>query len=617
MRIRKALAILKRAVMWVLVCLLLVSNSVRAAPAPGSAMEEEVFIPLVSYIFSANLPAQVQLSLLPLKSSGVKSSSSLAADAVVPAGTTVLITATTRDEFGDPTYFASLELSAQVSGRSGTLADEIELLSHGDGVYTGDFAPTVSGDYYLSALGYIESAPDKWAETDEALLTVTPLPVSLVELSGSHHGPVHLLGRDEYLNPVPDPNPLDYACVSSDPDIEVGPLLPDPQQPFYSLAADISASAYAVADITCTHLPSGANDVMGVGYAPLILEKRTALGEPGEGFPAESFFDVFTEVQVPYGQPGWKTLSGQIEYTKDSGIVFDGCHATSGAFLVTCTLDETPALVNHIDFTVAYQPPGAATGELEPFKITFNTPAVSDTSNSNLVVNSFHLYEEPPGGEILYPSVFNDAAWNWFPFSIKPLKFLFMHIYIVQGSATQAQVDADVAKAQENFDKNAESCSLPFYVHFIVIITWIPAADWGKIDTDHDGLDRYDRNKDGDYNDKGDNDDLNEAKKLGYYDSGAATENVYYVPSIRGGALGTTYAPNGQVAVDNSKDHDNQTLFHEKVHEMDLRKDGDFDVKDSPADPTNAQGARNPGNAMNYNNMGGDLTPTQGAELDP
>jgi hypothetical protein len=36
--------------------------------------------------------------------------------------------------------------------------------------------------------------------------------------------------------------------------------------------------------------------------------------------------------------------------------------------------------------------------------------------------------------------------------------------------------------------------------------------------------------------------------------------------------LGTTYAPNGQVAVDNGEDGDDLTLYHEKVHEMDLRR---------------------------------------------
>ncbi len=171
--------------------------------------------------------------------------------------------------------------------------------------------------------------------------------------------------------------------------------------------------------------------------------------------------------------------------------------------------------------------------------------------------------------------------------------------------------------AQAAFNLNAILCNCGFFVVFNPIFTTIPASDWRRIDTDGDGLDRYDRNGDGDYDDPGDNNDLFNAMNLGYYDIGADTENIYYVPGIRGGALGTTYWPNSQVAIVNSKDNDDLTLFHEKVHEMDLRKDGDFDVKDSPHDPTNAQGARDPGNAMNYDDTGPNLTKTQCDELDP
>ncbi len=92
--------------------------------------------------------------------------------------------------------------------------------------------------------------------------------------------------------------------------------------------------------------------------------------------------------------------------------------------------------------------------------------------------------------------------------------------------------------------------------------------------------------------------------------------------------MGTCYPPNGQVAVKNSVDSDDLTLAHEKVHEMDWRKDSDFDVEDGAdmdalktgiqKDPTaDSQGVYNDGNLMNYAKTGQIIGHEQGRELDP
>jgi hypothetical protein len=78
---------------------------------------------------------------------------------------------------------------------------------------------------------------------------------------------------------------------------------------------------------------------------------------------------------------------------------------------------------------------------------------------------------------------------------------------------------------------------------------------------------------------------------LGYFDPVSDTITIYYVPGIGRGALGETYAPSGQAAVDNTRDYDGWTLFHELLRVLDRRKDGDFDLHNSPDVPNDVQSA--------------------------
>ena len=192
-----------------------------------------------------------------------------------------------------------------------------------------------------------------------------------------------------------------------------------------------------------------------------------------------------------------------------------------------------------------------------------------------------------------------------------------MHIYRVVGQADNASINEDVKAAEDGFNLNARNCTCGFFVKFNVTITDIPADSWRDIDKDGDGLDRHDANGDGDYGDPHDHNELLNLMNLNFFDVGANTENIYYVPGIKGGWLGMTYKPNMQIAIDNSKDGDNLTLMHEKVHELDLRKDGKFDINDSPKDVGNAQGARDRDNIMNYDNTGTSLTRKQCEFLNP
>jgi len=538
------------------------------------------------------------------------------------AGDPIPVEIVTKNSAGQPTHFSFFDVFVEVSGRSGTLADRIPLTDNGDGTYTGNVTLNASGTYHFSPLIHDRSTLEKGhLKSPPATVQVIPTEIVALDLSGSSpFGPILATLRDAYQNPVSNPNPNDVTCTSDNPNLSTGPFQPDPEMPNWRVKADLQATEYTTGNLTCTHLPSGAQGQQSAGYPPWKLTLKDSIaGRTGRGFPPGVPFNAFVEVRVPAGKPGWKKVNGQLVWPKDSGLIFNGCQPTTSQFQVSCLPPRDAPWDNSlwlVDFFTEFLDPGSVIGESAPLFAQFTSPPVSPLVESYIGVPDFHLYDEN-FNEIVYDPLLFGVEFRHFPVAIKPVRTLNMHIYLVEGSATQEEAQADVDAAEAAFNANALSCNCGFFVDFVPTFTTIPAKDWKKIDTDGDGWDRYDRNGDGDYDDPGDNNDAFEAMNLGYFDSSANTENIYYVPKIRGGALGVTYWPNQQVAVDNSQDNDNLTLFHEKVHELDLRKDGDFDVNDSPHDPNNAQGARDPGNAMNYDNTGPNLTRTQCSELDP
>lgn len=522
------------------------------------------------------------------------------------AGDSVLVQATTTDENGMPKQFRFFDVEVVASGsRSGTLVDTIPLGPHGNGTYLGSWAPEGTGEYALSALIRDRSASGAKAKpTNGALVRVLARNAAVLELAGGPRGPFIIAPRDSLANPVGSTSPSDYSCSTDSQNVFFTGTL-EVVNP-YSFRTPVTATDYGTATATCSHGPTGAQGTGTVGFAPWDLVMHDSMGTPSRGFDPSSLFStelVFLSLEsMQFGQ-------ARVSLADATGATFMGCSAPAG-FQAHCNFDPMSSSVQVGVFSPA------PTTDPVSVTLTFGTIPTDQRVDGFFDVLDVHLFG--PDGEIVYdPLLFVDPAWFRFSFAIKPTKTLNMHVYIVEGSATKEQVEQDIKEAEDSFAKNARACTCDFYVDFVPTFTTISAADWNKIDPDGDGLDRFDRNGDGDYSDAGDNNDLFNAMNLGYFDNGAATENIYYVPKIRGGLLGVTHAPNGQVAVDNSKDHDNLTLFHEKVHEMDLRKDGDFDVEDSPHDHGNAQGARNPGNGMNYDDTGRDLTRTQCEELDP
>jgi hypothetical protein len=553
----------------------------------------------------------------------------------VQANNPVNFTATTKDGTGTPLYDPDLEVSIEINGRSAGHYPLIPLADHGDGTYTGSFSTHGTGRFTAGTVVFDNAVEDKWTmSSDTSDFTVTPMQVSSLDMTnwGPHNAlrpwEVQIVSRDIYSNPVPvaAPDRAETVCASPDLTIEAGLVYDDPDYPEWVERVDVMGTEYTDGTVDCTQDP-GVEGTAEVVYPPAWVQMISEDGYYGDSFPAESFFDVMFEVPAvptPVAPEGWGMISGTLSIELgDSGITFSGCEETSDDFNVLVCEDTNPLTETFdLHFVVEYSTTVGMTAYSEPFKARFDTPAeVTETFVGAIKLVSFDLITLG-GIPIVYdPTGFLDL-WFWSLY-LKPTKTLNMHIYVVEGSATEAQAKADAQQAENGFNLNALFCICPFFIDFNVTVETIPKSDWEKIDEDGDGLDRYDKNGDGDYDDKGENDDLQNAKDKGYYDSKAKTENVYYVPKIRntsggsGTVMGMCFGPGGQVAVNNSVDSDGLTLMHEKVHELDNRKDGDFDVKDSPDDPKNKQGAKNPGNIMNYDKTGPWLTPIQCGFLDP
>jgi PKD repeat protein len=517
-----------------------------------------------------------------------------------------------------------------ISGRE-VISDRVPATSGGDGVYHVVWQFTAAGDYQVRAFVLPQGAETKGTLSDPQTVQVAPIPTEIVALSlssapglsqpGLAEG-LLITAHDPFGNAVRNTPPSSIQCTAGPTALAPQPLPtgftfgPGLEIPPFTLDSylylPLPTAEYGVRQVDCVHLPTGFTTTQPVAFAPWHLQLADDQGKPGSGFRPDSFFDVFVDVRLPdIVDSGWQTVTTQLTWPGNAPVQFEGCQPLLPGVIVECTI--LPATQGVLELRILVSDP--FTQSSRPVAIHFQTQGVDGVEmvQSGFVLNSFAI--ESAVGPIVYDPALFGPDLRTVSFTVKPLKQMKLHIYRVEGAATTADVDADVTQAQNAFNLNGLICTCPFFIKFDVISTTITITDWQKIDTDNDGLDRFDANGDGDFTDPGENDDLQSAKDLGYFDNGATTANIYYVPGIRGGALGTTYPPGGQAAVHNHADHDGWTLFHELVHVLDLMKDGDFDVLDSPDDPTNSQGAQDPLNAMNYDKMGPFLTAKQCNEL--
>ncbi len=564
-------------------------------------------------------------------------------------GTPFNFIATTRDAFGiayTPFFDVFLEVSpprsdtrSQVPGDTGR--GIFQMQSVGDGTYTLPFFSEVAGIWNATVFVRDNRTGDKVGELIDTL-PIEMIPLTLQSVNphflGAPNGPIMFFGSDVFGNTVPA-QPGDFDITSDIPELDALQVQQSPlsNNLFYF---NIRAYDYTLGNFTITHIPTGASTTVLAGYPPWKFRPRVrgqfTGNEAGVPFGEDLFFDL--DVRIPEGATrGWKSFEAEFRWPQTAPLSYKGTFPGLPDMFVDDLggpRQEGSEMV--LDVYAEYRGLGENFGEnLWPIYLQFGTPppGMSEEPISTTVTLSYFQHyngdhEIIPYDYGLFATPIGGFSFVILPITVKPTKILNMHVYLVEGAATQEDAEADIQAAEDMFNVNAASCTLGFYVDFVPTFTTIPADDWNNIDEDGDGLDRYDANGDGDYDDPLDNNDLFNAMNAGYYDFSANTENIYYVPGIRGGYLGSTYWPNQQVAVDNGADPDNLTLAHEKVHEMDLRGDGDFDVHDGAdmddanpgvqRDPNaEAQGAYGPGNIMNYADTGRILSAGQAQHLDP
>lgn len=508
-----------------------------------------------------------------------------------------------------------------VSSRS-VISDRVPTTSDGAGGYHAAWQFNPAGEYIVDAIAIHKETGNPVAGVrNPQPVHSSPIPIELAQLELTSMAPgslpgmastLLLTGLDQFGNAIPHVPAGSIQCSTDDPAIQLGapaPLPGDffdlrtpgaPPLPVHEfLGVTVTGAGYGVADATCVHASSGASASLPVAFAPWRLTFGSPASGPGAGFAVDSFFDITYEIRLPAdGGEGWRMAAGQLAWPSEAPIEFAGCEPKLDSIDVICQQPATgngPRTVNFQIFTE-----GPMVGDAAPLGLRFKTGAAISTEAVESTMTVVELLLTTESTPVAYDPALFGPTWRSHPFAIKPFRSFTLHIYRVEGAATTADLDADVAQAQQAFNLNGLICACPFFIRFDVISTTIPITDWRQIEPTGDGLDR---------------DAINAAKAEGHFTGSGNTASIYYAPGIRGGALGMTYAPDGQAAVDNSRDHDGWTLFHELVHVLDLKKDGKFDVRDSPDDSNNEQGARNPLNAMNYANMGPFLTPQQCKEL--
>lgn len=200
-----------------------------------------------------------------------------------------------------------------------------------------------------------------------------------------------------------------------------------------------------------------------------------------------------------------------------------------------------------------------------------------------------------------------DEAWKW-ALNVKDRKDVCIDAFIAPAAGvTEANVGTDVATANLIFTKVADNCNCKFYINFVLkSVTTLTAGQWGAVDIDGDSV--------VDVDDKPGEAPFDEGDALNSnHPASAGCIPVYYVPGLGGTTMGmTTESPTTRsVMVNNAMDDDNRTLAHELVH----RLGKNMTVDQGHADAAD-QGADTPGNLMNYDNTGDDLSKKQCEEME-
>jgi len=204
--------------------------------------------------------------------------------------------------------------------------------------------------------------------------------------------------------------------------------------------------------------------------------------------------------------------------------------------------------------------------------------------------------------------------------NVKSTKLICIDVYTLEGSDDTDYMEAnfDVDYAENIFNTAAENCNCPHYVNFTFFYQEIAQDVWQGI-TEFSGMDI------GEEDDVIEEDEMEDiASALVAYDG---CIQVFYVPQLEvddetgaadpnGVTMGwSDISPTEYIVVDNSRDAgDDMTMAHELLHMMSGNTVLDGHNANATAQEQNDsinQGAEQPGNLMNYDEPGENITKNQ------
>ncbi|OGJ45657.1 hypothetical protein A3J23_01740 [Candidatus Peregrinibacteria bacterium RIFCSPLOWO2_02_FULL_48_14] len=209
---------------------------------------------------------------------------------------------------------------------------------------------------------------------------------------------------------------------------------------------------------------------------------------------------------------------------------------------------------------------------------------------------------------------------------VKGTKEVCLDIFILEGAdsgdgsaMTEADINAEIAKAETAFAVAAASCNCPYFLEFAINFRELSRADWQTV-TAATGVDGVTDTED-------DVIEQSESRALSAAYGSADCIPVFYIPqaSIPDEATGN-WVTSGwsrasdprNITIDESRDGDQTTLVHELMHMLSKNVIKDYNPNASEDDNATAvsQGGKEPGNIMNYGEAGFEMTAAQCALID-
>lgn len=532
------------------------------------------------------------------------------------AGQAVTLSATLHDAHGalvPPS--ADLNLFLSVGGRD-LLADRIETTA-GVMDYSARWTPPATGVYTVGAVA-ADTASGAKAGLPAApvTFTVTPGPVVVLDLAAHTFAALALPDflavtlYDAAGNALPNPPPGSVTCSSDSPAVQPGAPAPLPTG-FYAnayaidldgsrqLGVPLTAAAYGVSTITCTHAPSGATGSLPVAATPWEVRLSDMQGLPATTLNNVGRIAMRLDGRVPPGS-AWTGLAAWFVYTRSLVLDQGGCAQLVYPASFSCGYQDSGGPT--ISFYAGVNSQSAHSGVTPAIKTEWF--AINSVQGKN-VDHAFSIADwelTSPGGEIPYEPAPLDP-WRTITMTVVPTHSLPVHVYVVAGAANLAGVEADLGRVRRALAVHRAVCLPAYDLH--AQVTEIPAGAWAALDADADGFDQWDGEGNGDFSGAADSDDFAAAAAAGYADPSSATISVYYVPHVRGAPA--LAGAGGGLALDGAQ-RDDWALYHLLAHALDLRADGVAGLFHAPAPPHNALNADAPGPFF---------TPEQCAALNP